>query len=100
MSPIRVTVSSKTVTMLAAISHPEHVKTRTRYAVRGAAAFGLTSLLVFCLSAWYAGASGRAQTDYPLALGPLCGIIGGFAYRRTIGVPVVLATCFGLIGSM
>jgi len=74
--------------------------TKTRYAMRGAAAFGLTTLVVFGLSGWYAGTTGRAQADYFLAVGPLCGIIGGLAYGRRLGLPVVLAISFGFIGSM
>ena len=73
---------------------------KTRYAVHGAGAFGLTSLVVFGLSAWYAGATGHSQVDTFLAVGPLCGIVVGFAYGHRLGLSIVLAISFGLIGSM
>lgn len=73
---------------------------RTHYAVRGAVAFGLTALIVFALSAWYATMMGHAQFYYYLAAGPLCGMVGGLAYGRRVGLAIVLGITCGLVGAM
>src|SRR5205814_9997867 len=65
-------------------------------AIRGALAFGVPVLLVFALSA-YALAAGHSQNYYLLAAGPLCGIVGGLAYGRRWGLPIILGTCFGMV---
>ena len=66
-------------------------------AVRGALAFGLPVLLVFALCAAFA-LTGHPQSYYFLAAGPLCGIVGGMAYGRRWGLPIVLALSFGTLG--
>src|SRR5438552_4494324 len=71
-----------------------------RFALRGALAFGIPVLLVFAVSAARAAATGQSQSYYFLAAGPLCGIIGGLAYGRRWGLPIVLAISFGLVGLM
>jgi hypothetical protein len=48
----------------------------------------------------YAHATGNAQNYYYLAAGPLCGIVGGLAFGRRIGLSVILGICFGTIGLM
>jgi len=61
-----------------------------RLPIRGLLAFAVPVLIVFALAlhAHY----------YFLAAGPLCGIVGGLAYGRRWGLPVILGTCFGLAG--
>jgi hypothetical protein len=68
--------------------------------LRGALAFAIPVLLVFAVSAAHAAATGQAQSYYFLAAGPLCGIAGGLAYGRRLGLPIVLGLCFGLVGLM
>jgi hypothetical protein len=63
-------------------------------ALRGALAFGIPVLLVFSLSAVL------PQGYYFLAAGPLCGIVGGLAFGRRWGLPIVLGLSFFLIGFM
>jgi hypothetical protein len=65
-----------------------------RLPLRGALAFGIPVLFVFSLSAFY------PQSYYFLAAGPLCGIIGGFAFGRRWGFPIVLGICYALIAFM
>src|SRR5438552_14224000 len=71
-----------------------------RFALRGALAFGIPVLLVFAVSAARAAATGQSQSYYFLAAGPLCGIVGGLAYGRRWGLPIVLGLCFGIVGLM
>jgi hypothetical protein len=71
-----------------------------RPALRGALAFGIPVLLVFAISAAHASASGQTQSYYFLAAGPLCGIIGGLAYGRRWGMPIILGLCLGFVGLM
>src|SRR5881296_4259823 len=61
-----------------------------RQAVRGAFAFTLPVLIAV-------GMTFHANY-YFLAAGPLCGIVGGLAYGRRRGLPIILGTCFGLAG--
>lgn len=63
-------------------------------ALRGALAFGLPVLVVFALSVIY------PQSYLFLAAGPLCGIAGGLAFGRRIGLALILAACFASIGFM
>jgi hypothetical protein len=60
--------------------------------VRSALAFSIPVLLVFGFSAF------NPQNYYFLAAGPLSGIVGALALRRTWGLPIVLGSCFGMIG--
>jgi hypothetical protein len=69
-------------------------------AVRGALAFAIPALLVFGISTVYGITTGQSQNYYFLAAGPICGIIGGLAYGRRWGLPVVLSLCFGFVGLM
>src|SRR6266513_2047835 len=69
-------------------------------AIRGALAFAIPVLLVFAASAAYASATGQPQSYYFLAAGPLCGIVGGLAYGRRWGMPIILGLCFGFVGLM
>jgi hypothetical protein len=68
--------------------------------IRGAMAFGAPVLIVFGLSVLYAYATGLSPGYYVLAAPPLCGIAGGLAFRRKIGLPLVLGLCFGIVGLM
>ena len=61
-----------------------------RLAVRGALAFTIPVLIAFALT--------FHANYYFLAAGPLCGIVGGLAYGRRWGLPIVLGSCFGLTG--
>jgi hypothetical protein len=72
----------------------------TRYAVGGALGFGVTTLIAFILSGWFATVTGDSQAVYFLAASPLCGIIGGLGYGRRVGLPVVFGIGFGLVASM
>src|SRR2546423_11687804 len=67
-------------------------------AIRGALAFAIPVLLVFAASAAHASATGQSQSYYFLAAGPLCGIIGGLAYGRRWGLPLILSISFGFTG--
>src|SRR5207248_7319157 len=60
----------------------------------GAFAFVIPVLIVFGFSAL------DPQSYYFLAAGPLCGIVGGIAFGRRWGLPIVLALCFGTVGLM
>ena len=73
---------------------------RTNYAVRGAVASGLTVLIVFAVSAWHTAGTDLSHADYFLAAGPLCGIVGGIAYGRRVGLPIVLALWFAIVGAI
>src|SRR6185295_8084203 len=66
-------------------------------AIRGAIGFGAPVLLVFALCVAFA-MTGHPQGYYFLAAGPLCGVIGGLAYGRRWGMPIVLALCFATVG--
>lgn len=68
--------------------------------IRGALAFGLPVVAVFAVDALYAHLSGQPHNYVYLAAGPLCGLIGGLAYGRRIGLPLVLGVCFGITGLM
>jgi len=59
-------------------------------AVRGALAFAIPVLIVFGMT--------LHANYYFLAAGPLCGIVGGLAYGRRWGLPIILGTCFGVTG--
>ncbi len=61
-----------------------------RQAVRGALAFTIPVLIAFALT--------LHANYYFLAAGPLCGIVGGLAYGRRWGLPIILGTCFGVVG--
>jgi hypothetical protein len=61
-----------------------------RLAVRGAVAFTIPVLIVFGLT--------LHANYYFLAAGPLCGIVGGLAYGRRWGLPILLGSCFGFTG--
>src|SRR5213596_4175629 len=63
-----------------------------RQAVRGALAFTIPVLIAFAFT--------LHANYYFLAAGPLCGIVGGLAYGRRWGLPIVLGTSFGLIGGL
>jgi hypothetical protein len=63
-------------------------------AIRGAAAFGLPVAVLFLLAV----TTSASQTGYVLAAGPLCGIIGGLAFGRRFGLPLVLTLSFGFVG--
>lgn len=65
-----------------------------RLPIRCALAFAIPVLLVFALTAFL------PQGYYFLAAGPLCGIIGGLAFGRRWGAPIVLGFCFGLVALM
>ncbi|HYR82465.1 MAG TPA: hypothetical protein VE422_00145 [Terriglobia bacterium] len=69
----------------------------TRFAVRGATAFGLTALIAFSLSVSYGRAAPQSQADYFLAAGLICGIAGGLAYGLRWGLPLVLGVNFALV---
>jgi hypothetical protein len=69
----------------------------TRFALRGAIAFGLTGLVVFGLSVSYARTAPQWQADYFLAAGLICGVVGGFAYGRRLALPIVFGLNFGLV---
>jgi hypothetical protein len=71
-----------------------------RLPIRGALAFGLPIIAVFVLDAVYARLAGQPHNYIFLAAGPLCGLIGGLAYGRRIGLSLVLALCFGIVGLM
>src|SRR5438093_335473 len=61
-----------------------------KQAARGALAFIIPVLVVLVLT---------FHTNYYfLAAGPLCGIVGGLAYGRRWGLPIILGTCFGVVG--
>jgi hypothetical protein len=63
-------------------------------AVRGALAFGLPVLLAFAIASHY------SQPYYFLFAGPLSGIVGGLAFGKRWGMPIVFALCFLSIGFM
>jgi len=69
-------------------------------ALRGALAFGLPVIAVFIADSVYARMTGEPHNYVYLAAGPLCGLIGGLAFGRRIGLALVLAVCFGTIGLM
>jgi hypothetical protein len=71
-----------------------------RLPIRGVLAFGLPIIAVFALDAVYARVSGQPHNYIYLAAGPLCGLIGGLAYGRRIGLSLVLGVCFGIVGLM
>lgn len=71
-----------------------------RLPIRGALAFGIPVIAGFAFFALYAHLAGQAHSYVYLAAGPLCGIVGGLAYGRRIGLPVVLGICFGTIALM
>ena len=63
-----------------------------RLTARGAVAFAVPVLIAFGLA---------FHSKYLfLTAGPLCGIVGGLAYGRRWGLPLVLGTSFGLIGGL
>jgi hypothetical protein len=68
--------------------------------IRGALAFGLPIIAVFAIDAVYAHMTGQPHNYVYLAAGPLCGLVGGLAFGRRIGLPLVLGSCFGIIGLM
>src|SRR6266700_2658906 len=61
-----------------------------RQAVRGTLAFTIPVLIAFAFT--------LHANYYFLAAGPLCGIVGGLAYGRRWGLPIILGTCFGMVG--
>src|SRR6266581_9766701 len=61
-----------------------------RQAVRGALAFTIPVFIAFAFT--------LHANYYFLAAGPLCGIVGGLAYGRRWGLPLVLGTSFGFTG--
>ncbi len=61
-----------------------------RQAVRGALAFTIPVFIAFAFT--------LHANYYFLAAGPLCGIVGGLAYGRRWGLPIILGTCFGMVG--
>ena len=61
-----------------------------RLAARGAIAFAIPVLIVFGLT--------LHANYYFLAAGPLCGMVGSFAYGRRWGLSILLGSCFGLTG--
>jgi hypothetical protein len=63
-------------------------------AIRGAVAFGLPVLVLFVLAV----TTGMSQTGYVLAAAPICGVIGGLAFGRRFGLPIVLTLSFGFVG--
>jgi hypothetical protein len=63
-------------------------------ALRGALAFGLPVVLVFVLLPVF------PKGYYFLAAGPLCGIVGGLAFGRRWGLPIVLGICYASIAFM
>jgi hypothetical protein len=71
-----------------------------RLAIRGALAFGLPVLAVLLFHAAYAHTTGNTQNYIYLAAAPLCGIVGGLAFGRRIGLSVTLGVCFATIGLM
>src|SRR5262245_11689068 len=58
---------------------------------RAAIAFVVPVILVFAF------AMSRADSYWFLLAGPLCGIVGGFAFGRRWGLSIVLGLCFGLV---
>jgi hypothetical protein len=71
-----------------------------KLATRGALAFGLPILAVLLFHAIYTYATGNTQNYVYLAAGPLCGIVGGLAFGRRIGLSITLGICFATIGLM
>jgi hypothetical protein len=71
-----------------------------RLAIRGALAFGLPVLAVLLFHAIYTYATGNTQNYIYLAAAPLCGIVGGLAFGRRIGLSITLGICFATIGLM
>jgi hypothetical protein len=63
-----------------------------RLTVRGVVAFTVPVLIAF-------GFAFHSKYLF-LAAGPLCGIVGGLAYGRRWGLPLVLGTSFGLPGGL
>src|SRR5436309_13817683 len=61
-----------------------------RQAVRGALAFTIPVLIAFAFT--------LHANYYFLAAGPLCGIVGGLAYGRRWGLPIILGMLFGMVG--
>src|SRR5436309_15744903 len=61
-----------------------------RQAVRGALAFTIPVLIAFAFT--------LHANYYFLAAGPLCGTVGGLAYCRRWGLPIILGTSFGMVG--
>ena len=55
-------------------------------------------MLFFAIPVLIVGALMFYGNYFFLAAGPLCGILGGLAYGRRWGLPIVLATCFGTTG--
>jgi hypothetical protein len=62
--------------------------------IRIAIAFALPVIIVFAFSLIH------PQSYYFLAAGPLCGIVGGWAFARRWTLALVLGLCFGLVGFM
>jgi hypothetical protein len=60
--------------------------------IRAALAFTVPVLIIFAYWLW------DPRSDYFLLAGPLCGVVGGLAFGRRWGFPIVLGICFGLIG--
>jgi hypothetical protein len=81
------------------VCFPEELMKR-HYALRGAIGFGLTALLLFVLFIGYTITKGQPRIEYFYAVGPICGIIGGLAYGRRWGLPLLLGTCFAIFGVM
>src|SRR5438552_5396934 len=63
-----------------------------RLTARGALAFAIPVVIAFGL-AFY-------SKYLFLTAGPLCGIVGGLAYGRRWGMPIILGLCFGFVGLM
>jgi hypothetical protein len=62
--------------------------------IRIAIAFTVPVLIVFAYSLIH------PQSYYYLAAGPLCGIVGGWAFARRWTLALVLGLCFGVVGFM
>jgi hypothetical protein len=71
-----------------------NLSTMKQLPLRAAAAFGIPVLLVFALVIFL------PQGYYYVAAGPLCGVIGGLAFGRRWGMPIVLGLCFGSVAFM
>ena len=63
-----------------------------RLTARGALAFTVPVLIAFVLASY--------SKYLFLTAGPLCGIVGGLAYGRRWGLPVVLGLSFGITGGL
>jgi hypothetical protein len=70
----------------------KHIVRMKRLTARGAVAFTVPVLIAFGLA--------FHSKYFFLTAGPLCGIVGGMAYGRRWGLPLVLGTAFGLTGGL